>query len=705
MKISFLKSKLNWQLLVPLLVGVIAFLAVVGPRALDPTNIFWLYGGFDPTQHYLGWAIFREGPWTFPIGLNSNFGMEYSNAIVFSDSIPLYAFLFKPFSIWLPDTFQYLGLWTLTCFVLQAWFAWKLVGLISNSALIRLFSTAILVFAPPMMYRIGVHTALVGHFLILAALYLIFSSRNKNRALSWILLICAAALVHFYLLAMVLCLWMASLLDRIFSRDIQLNMIDALKQIAAVFAILLLVMWQAGYFSVQAGAASAGGYGIFHLNLFSPIDSRGWSYLLKPIPMEVDDGYSYFGLGGLFLVCSAVLITVVKRIKLRQTFISHRWLIAALLGMCLFAITNSISAGIHNYTFPLPEKVFQIASYLRASGRMFWPAYYCLFLLTVYCIIRGVKTKTAITIIGIACVLQVLDTSAGWLPLRERLMLGKASEFKLPFVNPFWSSAPKHYSNLVILPVMNAPNHWDLYTSYAAQNHMATNAAFLARVDDRKIAYANEKNKNALETGRLDPKSLYLIQSWKQFPTVIRFDPKVDLLAKIDDFIVLAPGWNICKSCPPVAEKYHLTRLAPITKINERIYFSQKADGRREFLLSGWYPYGEAWGTWSDSDNAKLMLPVPTGKPQYLELEGRALINGNHPAQEMEIWIDGALQETFVLKQFEGNHVRISLPQAVLKKEYFLLEMRFPSRVSPKSIGMGLDDRMLGFGLVAAEFK
>ena len=705
MNMLLLKGKLSWQSLLPLFIGIVAFFAIFGARALDPTNIFWLRGGFDPTQHYLGWAIFREGPWTFPIGLNPNFGMEYSNAIVFSDSIPLFAFLFKPFSMWLPATFQYIGIWTLTCFVLQAWFAWKLVGLTTDSALIRLFSTLIFVFSPPMMYRIGVHSALVGHFLILIALYLIFSSRDKNRLLAWVLLISTAALVHFYLLVMVLCLWFASLMDRLLGKGLNVTVSQVIKQIAIVFTALLFAMWQAGYFSVQSGSASAGGYGIYHLNLFSPIDSRGWSYLLKPIPMEPDDGYAYFGLGGLFLTCCTLFIALSRRVKLLQHLSVHRWLFVALLGLSLFAITNSISAGVHNFTFPLPEKIFQIASYLRASGRMFWPAYYCLFLLMIYCVVQGVKKRAAIIILGIVSVLQVVDTGAGWLPLRERLMSGRASEFKLPFANPFWSAAPKRYSNLVVLPVTNAPNQWDMYTAYAAQNHMATNAAFLARVDERKIAGANQKNKTALEAGNLEPNTLYIIPSWKQFPMVIQFDPRVDLLANIDGYMVLAPGWNACHTCPPVTEELRLTRLAPLTKINQRIYFSQKADGRREFLLSGWYPYGENWGTWSDSDVAKLILPVPAGNPRFLELEGRALVNGNHPMQEMELWVDGVLNERISLTRFEGNRIRLNLPPSILNKEYFILELKFPNRVSPKSIGMGPDDRLLGFGLVAAEFK
>lgn len=158
--------------LLPLLLGVLAFFLVIGPRALDPQNIAWLKEG-DPATHYLGWLYFRHAPWTFPLGLNPSYGLELGSAVIFSDSNPLLALLFKPFNGWLPQTFQYFGLWLLACFVLQAWFAWKLLGLITDNPVLRLLGTGLLVFSPPMFLRTGGHLSLAGHFLILAALYLV----------------------------------------------------------------------------------------------------------------------------------------------------------------------------------------------------------------------------------------------------------------------------------------------------------------------------------------------------------------------------------------------------------------------------------------------------------------------------------------------------------------------------------------------------
>ena len=82
-----------------------AFLLIAGDQFLDPTNVAWLEGG-DPLQHYLGWAFYRNSPWTWPVGLNPLYGMEFSNSIVFTDSIPLLAIPFKAISQFLPYPFQ-----------------------------------------------------------------------------------------------------------------------------------------------------------------------------------------------------------------------------------------------------------------------------------------------------------------------------------------------------------------------------------------------------------------------------------------------------------------------------------------------------------------------------------------------------------------------------------------------------------------------
>ena len=96
--------------LIPIFMGIFAFTAVVGFAILNPRNVSWLLADFDMTLEYLGWAFYRYGPWTFPIGLNPNFGLDISSSIIYSNSMPLLAMVFKPFSALLGEPFQFWGI-------------------------------------------------------------------------------------------------------------------------------------------------------------------------------------------------------------------------------------------------------------------------------------------------------------------------------------------------------------------------------------------------------------------------------------------------------------------------------------------------------------------------------------------------------------------------------------------------------------------
>lgn len=179
-------------------------------------------------QHYVGWAFFRSSPWMWPLGSNPAFGLDAGSSIFYSDSIPLLAFRFKAVASALPVPFQYFGLWCLLSLVLQAVLAWRLLGPVTPYGELRLLGATFFVFAPAMLRRVGGpsggHHALVGHWLLLAALALCLDARSTERhrawrrPVLWALLCVGTAWVHAYLLTMVLALWVADLARRLIER-------------------------------------------------------------------------------------------------------------------------------------------------------------------------------------------------------------------------------------------------------------------------------------------------------------------------------------------------------------------------------------------------------------------------------------------------------------------------------------------------------
>lgn len=677
--------------LLPVLLGVLAFLMVIGPRVLNPTNIAWLGEG-DAATHYLGWAFFRDSPWTFPLGMNPSYGLELANGIIFSDSNPLLAFIFKPFNAWLPETFQYFGLWLLACFVLQAWFAWKLVGLLTPSVWIRLLGAGLFVFSPPMFLRMGGHLSLSGHFLILAALYLALRPGLQKRRLAWGVLLGATALVHAYLLAMVALIWLADLASNAIKG--RLPRCNALIELAGLFLLVAFCCWQAGYFSVGGGTV-AGGFGLYRLNLLSVVNPSGWSYVLRDMPQGPGDyeGFNYLGLGVLMLAICAGVALLQGNTGLAEAVRRRPLLLLALIGLTLFSLTNTLGIGMLDVHYWLPKTIEQLANVFRAAGRMFWPVFYILVFTLIFLVVRGNKPRAAVCLLAVALVVQVLDTRSGWAGLRKSRMMPTASSWPTPLADPFWASAANHYAKVRSLLPQNQPDNWLLISQYAQNHGLETDSVYLGRMGTREIEHAQRHAGQMLATGQYEADSLYILDSRTALEAIKTVNRQTDLLTRLDGLVVLAPGWKTCTQCPPIAQETLDVQVKP----GERQVFNRI----NAMLVSGWGRV-EDWGTWSEGAQAELVLRVPP-EARALSIEAAAFVQPLHTRQRIEVSINGVAALSTQLTRMQENTLELSLSpairEAIAADGQVRVQFHLPDAVSPKALGLGSDERVMALGL------
>lgn len=73
------------------------FLFLFGIEFINPVNTLWLYTKPDIATAQTGWVFFKNDIWRFPFGSNPNYGHSFGNSIVYSNSIPILAILFKLF--------------------------------------------------------------------------------------------------------------------------------------------------------------------------------------------------------------------------------------------------------------------------------------------------------------------------------------------------------------------------------------------------------------------------------------------------------------------------------------------------------------------------------------------------------------------------------------------------------------------------------
>jgi hypothetical protein len=532
----------------PVFVGILAFFGITGGRQLWPRNIAWLSDA-DAQTYFLGWHFYRFSPWGFPLGVSPRYGAELSSSIAFVDNVALFAIPFKAISGWLPDPFQYFGIWMLCCFVLQAWFAWLLVGLITRATFPRTCGTALFVLAPPFLFRLEGHYQMMGQWLLLAALYICFGPRRLSRGWAWPVLALTISLVHSYMTAMVLGLWATDMLRRVlFERRTRAELIQLLTVPGAV----ALGFWQAGLFMVGKGIV-AQGFGIFRMNLTSLFDPSGWSYFMKDFAQGRGDyeGFNYLGVGGLLLVAAALpaLKRALPALRERRRY----WpLLALLLGLSLFAISNNIGLASYNFTIPLSQEWLDRANVLRGCGRMFWPVFYVIVWILVRTLFRQYRPQHASWILFAAVLLQAADTSAGWLPIR-RSMQPVGSTWPSPLKSKFWADVPSTYKEIRMVPPSNREKNYEVFAYFAGTHGMATDAFYAARMDHQKLRQATRDAHNAVNKGKYTPGALYVLEK-RHEKAARRGLHDGDFLGWVDGFLILAPNWGCRAACLPAPQ-------------------------------------------------------------------------------------------------------------------------------------------------------
>lgn len=512
-----------------------------------------------------------------------------------------------------------------------------------------------------------------------------------------------AALVHAYLLAMVAALWLADVLDRAVAR--QCGWMALAVEVAVLAGLVGVACWQAGYFTVAEGVSS-GNYGSYRMNLLSPFDSRGsWSYLLKAIPTGKGDyeGFNFLGLGGLLLLAWSIHALIGGRISLAGAVFKRPAFLLALAALTVFAVSHKIGISGKEIEAPLPEAMVKAAGMFQSSGRMFWPIFYTLLIAMIYVVVRATDHRRAIWLLALALVAQVADTSAAWREIRQRLMVKPSTEWATPLQHPFWEEAGARYRKVRWVPPENKPPQWRALASYALRQGAGTDAVYLARVDKPALDGARRMAAKALRTGRYEPDSLYVLSPGSVGQALFELDADEDLLARIDGFVVLAPGWKRCPGCGQIDSELRLADALPPVAMGERIQFSRGGNGA-PFLGDGWSE-PEVWGVWSDGPLARVVLPLLAGVPHRLVLEANALITPSHPTQTMEILVNDAVAKTISLTEQAGNRIRVDLPEParsrLAERGTLDIRLRFPDAAAPGDIGLGDDPRALALGLVA----
>jgi hypothetical protein len=424
---------------------------IAGVRLIDPTEIDWVMK-LDFKYHFLGWHFFRGEPWHFPPGLIKSYLTPVGTTIGFTDSIPLAAFVLKPFSSWLPMPMQYLGIWLIMCFVLQGALGVLLTSLWTRDPRIQAAGGVLFVLVPTLLGRAG-HPALASHWLLLWALWMYW--RESIAPVGWghhVALGALAGLIHPYLAAMVMLVIVALGVRRMLegSTPIGRRVLNAAAPLLAAVLALAVSWWSSGLFLVYGGDQFlSSGLDEFSMNLLGPIAPVGWSRLMPELPVTGDsqafEGFQYLGAGilGLALVaCGTALIR--PEISWRAALP----LFAAVLLGAVFALSPRVTLGKHVVIDYMHPALLPLAAF-RATGRFFWPAAYALLAVSIGVVASRLKPRTALVVLLAAITVQVTDLYGHYISLRTGTHSDQFHTWAQPLQSPAWHALLPRYKQLL----------------------------------------------------------------------------------------------------------------------------------------------------------------------------------------------------------------------------------------------------------------
>ena len=520
------------------LLGAAVFILVYGIRVINPTYDDWIFDCWDIPQHYFGWIFYRNSEWLFPIG-NLNGLCTQPISIIYTDCIPLFAIFFKILSPILPATFQYLGIWGVFSFALQGGISALLIRKFTASIPVCLISSMFFVLSPVVFRKLYLHSSFAGHWVILLIFLVWFYRKSFMKTwqltVIWSSLGVIALLVTIYFDVFVFIALLGFLvMDWWENKKIFRVIIIFISTLASALLAMYLIGGFSGNFS-----AGGGGLGYHSANLnslynsmsnfidisFNPGNKGLTSILSNGFPIYCRgqyEGFSYMGAGAILTSIFALAASIAYIIShgMKETFKliwQFKKQALPLLGVMLILLVLALSPVVTFndkllFTIPYPEKIINLLSIFRTSGRFMWMIMYCVDLFSIYLIIKSNKTKAAAIILSICMCMQVIDLFDMMHSLNNVYTTQVTHVSVLQ--DPIWEELALTCDEIVFLSIPSnylgySRMYYD-FAEYAVQNNMHLSSFYLARDNYDYISSIASIEENNISSGRAKKTCIYV---------------------------------------------------------------------------------------------------------------------------------------------------------------------------------------------------
>jgi hypothetical protein len=679
-------------------VGAAYAYLLVGPRVLNPFDVSWFSG--DPITYYLGWSFFRqEEHLTLPLGWSSALGYPFGEPIAYLDTIPLVPVLLWPFRHLLPQDFQYFGLYFVLCSILQLYFGFRISRrLCGGDRLGGASGAAFFLTAPIFTWRAFGHFPLLNQWIILAAIDQFFErpGRPSVRAMLWRTGMCfLAATMNPYIAFMTFMVIVATYARSVLNRD-KVLIRAGIGVIAAAVCVLIGLELFGFLRSSDMSQYVGSGYEYFAMNLLDPISPQKYGALvLKEQPNTF--GTDYLGLGLILLG----IVVIARRPAALGYLLSRQGLPALGLFACsvLLALSTRAALGPHViYHLRLPHSIVSMLASLRASERLFWPACYLLFAGSIYLAFNVFSGWSRHALLAAALAIQLLDTN----PLRAsiREFWRAAATPALP-PESAWHDLGGAQKHLAVVPPWQCDPEkspggltgYGIFGRVALDQHMTINSFYAGRYNAMQLGFFCKGQIASILDEGLRPDTAYVFANGMIAWLVG---------ARYDDKFCRAVGeYVLCSDVPGRSGlDPALLNAIPLLHIGDSVDLSGSNPIAADLTSAGW-SVQEAWGRWMAGGTTYLAFRMPERPQADLQISMTILpfATPSHPFQRVEIEANGRALTPLRAAANDTGLSFVIPADAVGSDGLVRLKFNLPDSISPSSVGMPTDDRLLSIGV------
>ncbi|MGO4388327.1 hypothetical protein AB4Y85_12390 [Microvirga sp. 2YAF29] len=381
---------------------------------------------------------------------------------------------------------------------------------------------------------------------------------------------------------------------------------------------------------------------------------------------------------------------------IRAIILKNRVLVAALLGLILYAVSSKVYLGnwfMVNLRYEKNDILKEFTRVFRSSGRFFWPVGYIIVIGTIAVLVRGLRQRHAMCLILVAVGIQAFDIA----PLMRRVANAAIPRDAIDI--EMWTEAARAYDGFTIYPTYHCtlPHQRDKILQLqlvAARAGIPSNGAYTnraqtdcpgARIRIIDNLFAEAVSPNSLVIALKDSVPLQALQGKAKDGLTCR-EGRFAFVCGLQDktnnaaFIALGPEFKM-----------------PKTPLGKKLSVQERGKGFR-FLGYGW---SESVGLsrWATGPVTSIYIhpSSPICGTFVFEAMVTPFTSEDYRVQTAKVILNGKDSGRIDLSHASKQVVRSAIPLEGQCLKEAILELHFEGLRSPRELGLSWDTRKLSW--------